>query len=216
MLYLPGPKLLFIHVPRTGGTALYQAVLGLDFFDDADRMLFQRRTKWVETDHGDKHKMGLHATADELQAVLGQKRWRRLTKFAVVRNPYDRTLSLWRAAQIGPNNRTGIPAHPDLGFEEFVTDGLYHGNADPIATLSQWAFLQRRRMLGVDRLFRFEDGLKDLQLFLEHRLDRKLTWERVWSFQRPGDAALYTPTLRAKVLSVFIDDFKHFYPDVFK
>ncbi len=182
------------------------------------RTEFQKATKWIIDDlphREDKGhtKMGLHPTADELQARIGQKMWRRLTKFAVVREPYDRVLSLWRAAQIGPNNQTGVPLHPELGFEEFVLEGLLGGEWDPTLTLPQWAFVQRQRNLGVDHLFRFEDGLSPVREFLEDHLWRKVRMPHLWGFKQDGDEQRYTPKLRDAVRTVFADDFTHLYPD---
>ncbi len=63
--------LVFVHVPRTGGTSIERA-FGAEEYE------------------------GKHRTARELRDALGTSRWNRYFKFSVVRNPWARAVSYYR------------------------------------------------------------------------------------------------------------------------
>jgi hypothetical protein len=71
-------KLLFIHIARTGGTSVETALVGSD---------------WWKIDPGSKH-----ISASQARAYYGEKIWRSYTRFAIVRNPWDRLVSMWVTA----------------------------------------------------------------------------------------------------------------------
>ena len=71
-------KLLFIHIARTGGTSVETALVGGD---------------WWKKDPGSKH-----ISASQARALYGEEIWQGYTKFAIVRNPWDRLVSMWATA----------------------------------------------------------------------------------------------------------------------
>lgn len=70
-------RLLFIHIARTGGTSIEEALCGRD---------------WWLIDPPSKH-----LSAAQARAYYGEKIWSSYVKFAVVRNPWDRVVSMWAA-----------------------------------------------------------------------------------------------------------------------
>ena len=70
-------RLLFIHISRTGGSSIELALCGRD---------------WWLIDPASKH-----LSAAQARAYYGEEIWRRYVKFAVVRNPWDRVVSMWAA-----------------------------------------------------------------------------------------------------------------------
>lgn len=68
-------KLIFVHIARTGGTSIEAALIGRD---------------WWEIDRGTKH-----LSASQTRRHFGDQFWNEYVKFAVVRNPWDRLVSMW-------------------------------------------------------------------------------------------------------------------------
>lgn len=64
-------NIVFIHIPRTGGTSI-EASLGIQMGND------------------DKH-----LSASEIRAQLGEQNWQKSFVFSFVRNPWDRMVSLY-------------------------------------------------------------------------------------------------------------------------
>lgn len=71
----PVRKLLFIHIARTGGTSVETALAGRD---------------WWQIDPQSKH-----ISASQARILYGEDNWRSHTKFSIVRNPWDRLVSMW-------------------------------------------------------------------------------------------------------------------------
>src|SRR5580704_3284299 len=68
-------KLLFVHIARTAGTSIEIALLGEDWWK------IEPETK--------------HLSARQARLYYGEEIWRNYTTFAVVRNPWDRFVSMW-------------------------------------------------------------------------------------------------------------------------
>jgi hypothetical protein len=81
----PKPKRYwcFIHVPKTGGTSISTA-LGRDMYHHSG----------VPALHGDNP---THLTARDVRDFVGPSSWAKMFSFAVIRNPWDRVVSLYRA-----------------------------------------------------------------------------------------------------------------------
>ena len=82
-------KLLFIHIPKTGGTTI-SSLLGLRTKD---------RSASLQTLFGDFGSVALeHLTLSQTGQFLTAEEFSSYFKFAFVRNPWDRTVSsaLWR------------------------------------------------------------------------------------------------------------------------
>jgi len=68
-------KLIFIHIPRTGGTSIERALNGRDWFNI--------------------HAPSKHLTAHSAKKIYAEY-WQEYFKFTFVRNPWDRMVSLLR------------------------------------------------------------------------------------------------------------------------
>ncbi len=67
-------KLIFIHIPRTGGTSIEECLIGND---------------WWNIDSKSKH-----ICASDARKLYGEKIWNSYTKFSIIRNPWDRIVSM--------------------------------------------------------------------------------------------------------------------------
>jgi len=66
-------KLIFLHIPRTGGTSIENAICGKDWFD--------------------VHAPSKHLTAHSAKKIYAEY-WDKYLKFTFVRNPWDRMVSM--------------------------------------------------------------------------------------------------------------------------
>ena len=89
-------KLIFIHIARTGGTSIETALSGKDWW------LIDPQTK--------------HISAGMARKIYGEEVWRTYTKFSVVRNPWDRVVSMW--ATQWWHEASGLDEN--CSFEEFI------------------------------------------------------------------------------------------------
>jgi len=98
-MYNHNKKLVFVHVPRTGGTAIKNSLGGFR-----------------------KPGVGYHENWETIKAA-NPKAWENYFKFSVVRNPWDRVYSIYSYYKNSPRQRTGVKPRelPDM-FEDFVWD----------------------------------------------------------------------------------------------
>lgn len=83
-MILEKEKLVFIHIPRTGGTSVEIALAGKDWW------LIDADTK--------------HLSASMTKKILGEERWAEYFKFSIVRNPWDRIISMYATGWWWQNN----------------------------------------------------------------------------------------------------------------
>ena len=165
-------KLIFIHIPKCAGTSIEEFFYGetLDWTKPNYRML-----------HGwcPKYKIHLqHLSARQmvrLKNLVPPNIWRHYTKFAVVRNPWDRAVSgyAWLKNRGYPNDSlknfilcrgsykdlVANPQHIDYRGEHFLT---------------QKSFITIDGTLAVDRIIRYENLHLELnQFFKEMGISRE-------------------------------------------
>lgn len=68
-------RLLFVHISRTGGSSIENLLVGAD---------------WGRIDMPTKH-----MSASQMRKYYGEEIWANYVKFTVVRNPWDRLISMW-------------------------------------------------------------------------------------------------------------------------
>jgi len=165
-------RLLFIHIPKTGGTSVEEclemrgtwqeenldACFGL--IQSLSLLQFGFRTNFLQ-----------HLTYSELSILLGDE-LQGLTPFAVLRDPWARLLSSFRRKDPDLCALYRYKCHADLhelGLDEYVevASWLDHPHLRP-----QWKFLCPSSECVPDpriRLFR-QEHMADLELWLSKRL----------------------------------------------
>jgi hypothetical protein len=130
-------KLLFVHIARTGGTSIETALVGRD---------------WWHIEPATKH-----LSASQTRARYGERVWRAFTKFTVVRNPWDRVVSMWAT---GWWHRTEPDECPE-SFRDFIL-GLKPNRVERYASLHYHRIIDER----LDFVLRFERLQDDFSAML--------------------------------------------------
>ena len=96
-------KLIFVHIARTGGTSIETALTGYDWW------LLSPETK--------------HLSARQIRLQAGEERWNKYFKFSVVRNPWDRVVSMFATGWWMGDHRQG---NAQAEFQHFVANLAPH------------------------------------------------------------------------------------------
>lgn len=137
---------IFIHINKTGGTSIRNA-FGIDGYQ--------------------------HRTASQIRALIGVDAWQSLFSFSVIRNPWDRLVSIyhWRVR----TNQTFLAEKP-VPFKEWLwlclsdKDSVYVKNSLMLAPQSYWLSDLETGEIIVTELLRFENLRSDFDC-LTARLD---------------------------------------------
>ena len=150
----PDLNLIFVHVPKTAGSAIVAAL--------AEHGLPRQPGNWRRlTSHlpfaepMDKVWLRRHISARWMKVKLGDAVWNRFHSFAVVRDPYDRAVSSFEFARQRPKLRRHKAAMK-RSFVEFL-------RAEPAERMQQAPMLtDRRGALLVQEVLRHESLSADL------------------------------------------------------
>lgn len=183
-MILDEEKLIFIHIPRTGGTSLEKC-----FIPTADQLnvpFKHQPASWYAAECPD--------------------RWRAYRKISIVRHPYDLILSryAWSRRQ-APAGTVRFPEIARLTFTEFV-ESLSDLEMQPVfKTLCQTDYLcdPAGRLYPEIEIMRHENLADAIWEKLKVRIPH------IFKTAHPGREA-YTPDLRETVTALFYKDFGNF------
>jgi hypothetical protein len=118
MFLSPRHKILFVHIPKTGGTSIRSALKRLQWTDPyaVPIHLVNGLTRALKYNTGAKFPR--HAKAIAAFECIGEPFWSQLFKFTFVRNPWDLQVSNWHYLN-------GHPKDPLSGLRDFE-DFLRH------------------------------------------------------------------------------------------
>lgn len=174
-------RLLFVHITRTGGSSIEWALVGRD---------------WANIDLATKH-----LSASQMRRHYGERIWNDYVKFTVVRNPWDRMVSMWattwwdfdpeacRQADIGGFLRQLKP-HPNEAYHSLT----YHDILDE----------------PLDFVLRYETMQADLSRMLTQCGHPDVALPCVWKTFRQHYSDYYTPEARQRVAEMFREDIERF------
>ena len=133
-------QIVCISVPKTGSTSLHYALL------KSIGMKFETKNKNAQI---------YHMNASDISKIMGPYKFRSYYSFSVVRNPYDRVVSLYHDFC----HQRGVIKAKD--FEDFVINFLTKNKwKNDIHFLPQTYFLFEGEILVVKEFFKYEDGLE--------------------------------------------------------
>ena len=146
MVVLYQKKIIFVHIPKTGGSAIERLLT------DNDR--YPLDFIGVRNNRSTHHYM-----AFELLHILGTKRYKNFYKFAFVRNPYDRIVSEYYYCK-----KQGIGFKGGQSFDDFLTyveqvikRKLYFTNIYLDHFIPQYHFVYFKGKKMVNDIFKYEN-----------------------------------------------------------
>lgn len=150
---------IFVHVPKTAGTAVHHYLARFTGPDDIAIL-----DPPDEANYGRELNLRKHATAAEILGSIGGDEFNRLFKFAFVRNPFNRCYSLYRFLKYKFRSwDDGAIMDRFQDFEDFVASEFFQ-SPGPDRILSPQCFWLSNQNGGllVDRVGRIESLDSDL------------------------------------------------------
>tara|TARA_Y100000389_G_C17315102_1_gene440038 strand:- start:148 stop:759 length:612 start_codon:yes stop_codon:yes gene_type:complete len=190
-------EFIFIHVPKTGGTTIEQAM-----------KLTGSRNGYGVIKNAAFH----HFTAVEVKQLLGDKLFDMYNKVSVVRNPYTRFVSEYYWCQV-PN----VGFRHNQPFNEFIDyvekcvkeknfyETIYHDHFIP-----QYMYvsnnLSDKKEIIIDNLLRFEDYEKINKYFFENYA---VSFENILDIHKTtDDRIILNKNQKKRIYEIYKEDFE--------
>nr|WP_246413847.1 sulfotransferase family 2 domain-containing protein [Rubricella aquisinus] len=192
MIISPSRKFAFVHIPKTGGTAF---TLAYEAKARADDLLFgdtpkakRRQAKFNRTA---PRRLRKHAALSDAQAALPTLAWSEFTVATIVRNPWDRLVSLYAWSRAQTFDHPMIAAARTQDFAAYLADPRVEAPLRHNTPETYLAGAAHRHILRYETL---ADDVATLARTLDIRLP---PLERVNASDRPADyrAAYDTATI---------------------
>jgi hypothetical protein len=116
-------RFIYLHVPKTGGTSIstllsgYSTPVDIELGGALDEFAGQSEKIWSS-----KWKLHKHSTHRRIRSIFPANIYHSYFKFAVVRNPYARTLSSFNFGKRN-NAFNGLLSH--MSFDEYIESDLF-------------------------------------------------------------------------------------------
>lgn len=152
MLLSNQKKFIFIHIPKTAGSSITQALE--PFADRREQSQFRRLLSHLPVPENlSKANLRVHAKAAWVRIKLRREVYDSYYKFAVVRNPYDYAVSYFYYLRQNPSSKRSAHAR-QWSFLEFLN---YMAAKERVGGVTQsgWVTDRSGRQI-VDELLRFE------------------------------------------------------------
>jgi len=122
MIISTGRAYVFVHIPKTGGTSLAQALelraMKDDFMlgDTPKAVKRRRRAKLVQA----RGRLWKHSTLADIDGVLPEGQLQTLFAFTMVRNPWDRMVSYYHWLRVQRFDHPAVRLATSLEFADFL------------------------------------------------------------------------------------------------
>ena len=129
MIISPGRRYIFVHIPKTGGTAMALALEARAMADDVligDTPQARRRKGRLKalTPAG---RLWKHATLADIEGIIDREAFDGFLIFTLVRNPWDRLVSYWSWLRTQRFAHPAVALARDLPFAAFLAHPMTQG-----------------------------------------------------------------------------------------
>jgi len=174
MIISPGRKYIFVHIPKTGGTALSLALENRAMKDDIligdtpKAVKRRRRLKDVKT----AGRLWKHSSLADIDGLISLQDLDDFLIFTLVRNPWDRMVSYYHWLRMQSFDHPAVDLARRLEFVDFLAHPQTQSSirATPYGHYLRDASGQERTALFV-RLEHLSEDLVPLETHLGFRLD---------------------------------------------
>jgi hypothetical protein len=198
-------RFLFVHVPKTAGTALTRALE--PFADSRPREGLRKFLSRLPAPESElKAAFRMHVTARWARVKLPRPVFEDYCKFSVVRNPFDRAVSHYHWQSQYPDQRN-YSRTQEMSFRDYLRDfkrrQLWHDER-------QVRYLcDRKGKLLIDRVLRFETLADDFSALMAE-LGIQASLARHKTSQHEPYPTYYDEETKALAVEIFARDFETF------
>jgi Sulfotransferase family len=181
-------QLIFVHIARTGGTSIEMALTGQDWWH------ISPETK--------------HLSARQIHSQCGEEKWNDYFKFSIVRNPWDRVVSMFATGWWMDDDRQG---DAEAEFEHFIENLAPHPN-EIYSSLMYSEIINER----LDMIIRYESLQEGFDKVCKSIGKPPMILGREESRERLHYSVYYNDRTRRKVAELFnkdIEDYRYVFQD---
>ncbi|WP_299691546.1 sulfotransferase family 2 domain-containing protein [uncultured Tateyamaria sp.] len=208
MILSPGRNYVFVHAPKTGGTALALALEGRAMKDDImlgdtpKARKRRRRVQGVKT----RGRLWKHATLADIDGLVPTLDG--LFAFTLVRNPWDRMVSYYHWLRDQDFDHPAVALAQQMNFQDFAQ--APHVRASMQASPARHYMTDARGVERCDAYIRLEAFAQDAAPLWDH-LGFELALPRANASDRDADyRSYYTDAARAAVAEDCAEDIERF------
>ncbi|MFW8593391.1 sulfotransferase family 2 domain-containing protein [Cribrihabitans neustonicus] len=200
MILSPGRGYVFIHIPKTGGTALALALEARAMADDlmaGDTPKSRKRRRRLAGVKA-RGRLWKHSALADLDGLCSEEELRALFAFTLVRNPWDRVVSYYHWLRDQTFAHPAVALARALSFRDFVLHPQTCAalRANPASSYMRLASGTQHCSLYI----RLEHFVQDAQPLFDH-LGFDLTLPRANASARLADWRSYYDTATARAVA---------------